>query len=45
MVQVEFLTLDKVTFSKSEHDPFVILARFDQYLGKSERERESETRK
>jgi hypothetical protein len=37
LVQVEFLTLDKVNFSsKSEYDLSVILASVDQYLGKSE---------
>jgi hypothetical protein len=42
LVQVEFLTLDKVNFSKSEYDLSVVLVSFDQYLGKSEKERDQE---
>jgi hypothetical protein len=41
LVQVEFLKLDKVNFSsKSEYELSVVLANVDQYLGKSEGERE-----
>jgi hypothetical protein len=43
LVQVDFLTLDKVNFSsKSEYDLSVILVSVNQYLGRSEQERDQE---